>query len=453
MKNKKLVVAVAAALTAASAVPALALENQFTGSFTTFFDTGNFASTGVVEKNSDTANFFVQRMRLGYTAKADDHVKLVTKFEFDYNYWGNSSYVNARGGGGALGADTVNMETKNIYLDLNYPSINAKIGMMPNTDSLKGILFDADMAGILVSHDYSNASVSAGFFRFNDKGNVLGDNTEDMVSLDAKYSVSKNFKVGAAYYFIKDNRTNSTTIDATGDVAGVDANGNPIFLDNANFVPASTVTTKNDTKVHTLGINAEGVIGPVSLSGFAAKQFGDLTADMDAKGYAFNLGAKMALAGGTARTNFLYVSGGKDAFYVATNGGDFATEGGQFYDSEMIMLGRDKWATTIDNALIYDVNNNNEGVIMGTLGYDYDFSEKVSAAANVGFAATAKDTGVARHAGDSNYLGTEFNAECYYKVSPNVTLGARGGYLVVGDYFAKGSDNLWDMKALVNYSF
>lgn len=453
MKNKKLVVAVAAALTAASAVPALALENQFSGAFTAFFDTGNFAGTGVVENDASTANYFVQRVRLGYTAKADDHVKLVTKFEFDYNYWGNSSYVVGRGSGGALGADSVNMETKHLYLDLNYPTINAKIGMMPNTDSLKGILFDGDMAGILVSHDYSNASVSAGYFRFNDNGNVLGANTEDMISLDAKYNVSKNFKVGAAYYFIKDNRTNSTTVDATGDVAGVDANGNPIFLDNANFVPASTVTTKIDTKVHTLGLNAEGVIGPVSLSGFAAKQFGDLAAGTDAKGYAFNLGAKMALAGGTARTNFLYVSGGKDAFYVATNGGEGGTEGGQFYDSEMIMLGRDKWATTIDNALVYDVNNNNEGVIMGTLGYDYDFSDKVSAAANVGFAAVAKDTGVARHAGDSDYLGTEFNAECYYKLSPNVTLGARGGYLVVGDYFAKDADNLWDMKVLANYSF
>ena len=39
-------------------------------------------------------------------------------------------------------------------------------------------------------------------------------------------------------------------------------------------------------------------------------------------------------------------------------------------------------ATTIDNAIIYDVNNNNEGVIMGTIGYDYTFTDKCSASAN-----------------------------------------------------------------------
>lgn len=470
--NKKLlVVAIATALTAASAGSALALENQFTGAFTAFFDTGNFAGTGLVEKDAPTANYFVQRVRLGYTAKADDHVKLVTKFEFDYNYWGNSSYTNGRGKGGALGADTVNMETKHLYLDLNYPSIDAKIGMMPYNDSLKGILFDADMAGILLSHDYSNASVSAGYFRFNDDSTrTLGAKTADLISLDARYNVTKDFKVGAGYYFIKDNRTNGTSTqrliaDANPDpavdsqVTGQLADGTPVYLPGTFGEVANPA---NNVKVHTLGLNAEGVVGPVSLSGFAAKQFGhfDRTqfADIDgtAKGYAFNVSAKMPLAGGTARTNFLYVSGGKDAFYVATNSGAGASEGGQFYDSEMIMLGRDKWATTIDNALVYDVNNNNEGVIMGTLGYDYNFTDKISAAANVGFAAVAKDLGVAnvsRHAGDSNYLGTEINAECYYKLSPNVTLGARGGYLVVGDYFAKDADNLWDMKVIANYSF
>ena len=90
-KNKKfLVVAIAAALSAATAVPALALENQFNGAFTTFYDITNFAADGQVDTDAKTQNYFVQRVRLGYTAKADDNVKLVTQFEFDYNYWGNS---------------------------------------------------------------------------------------------------------------------------------------------------------------------------------------------------------------------------------------------------------------------------------------------------------------------------------------------------------------------------
>ncbi|QWV91781.1 porin [Geomonas oryzisoli] len=424
--NKKLlVVAIATALTAASAGSALALENQFSGAFTTFFDTGNFAGSGRLENNAPTANYFVQRFRLGYTAKADDHVKLVTKFEFDYNFWGNSSYVDKRGGGGALGADSVNMETKHIYLDLNYPQINAKIGMQPYNDSFKGVLFDADMAGVLLSHDYSNASIAAGYFRFHDSadagvnGETLGKNTFDMYSLDGKYNISKDLSVGAAYYFIRDQHT------------------------------PGAYTVFPDAKVHTFGLNAAGNFGPVSVTAFAAKQAGEITTDVDAKGFALNIGAKMPLAGGTARSEFIYVGGGKNAWYVPASDNGY-TEGGQFYDSEMIMLGRDKYATTIDNAIIYDVNNNDEGVIMGTLGYDYTFNDKVSASANAGFAAVAKDLNNT----ESKYIGTELNAEAYYKLTANVTLGARGGYVFLGDHFkALNADNLWDMKLIAKYNF
>lgn len=446
-KNKKfLVVAIAAALSAATAVPALALENQFNGAFTTFFDMGNFAGSGVVQDDAPSNNYFVQRVRLGYTAKADDNVKLVTKFEFDYNYWGNNSYTVGRGTGGAIGADSVNMETKHLYLDLSYPVCNAKIGMMPYNDSFKGVLFDGDMAGVLLSHDYTNAGVSAGFFRFGDATDDantataardqdftrLGKSTSDMFSLDGKYSVSKNLTVGAAYYYIKDDSRSN------------------LFGD------------RSDAKVHSVGVNAAGNVGPVALSGFFMQQFGDLSATEDAEGYAFNVGAKMPLAGGTLRSEFIYVSGGNDAFYVA-NGPGF-TEGAQFYDSEMIMLGRDKYATTIDNAIIYDLNNFDEGVIMGTVGYDYTFNDKCSGSANAGFAAIADDAagaaarsdfyggpGVTR--GNGDYLGTEINAEAYYKLSANVTLGARAGYLFLGDYFASSYDNPYDMKLIAKYNF
>ena len=70
-------------------------------------------------KNTYSANFIEQRARLQYIAKANADLKLVTQFELDYTYWGNSSYTTGRNQGGAIGADTVNIETKNIYLDAN----------------------------------------------------------------------------------------------------------------------------------------------------------------------------------------------------------------------------------------------------------------------------------------------------------------------------------------------
>jgi hypothetical protein len=431
-----LVLAAAGALTAATAGSALALENEFHGNFTSFYDLSNFSGdpntiNGDILRNAPTQNYFVERVRLGYTAKVSDQVKLVTKFELDYNYLGNSSYVNARGGGGALGADTVNIETKNLYLDLNFPALSTKIGMMPYNDSFKGVFFDADMAGILFSKDIANLNVSTGFFRFSDSGAVqLGRNTYDMIVLDGKYSVTKDTKVGAAYYYIADNRTGTPTFDG---LVGGDAN------------------------IHTVGLNAETAIGPVTLSGFAMAQLGDRNDNQKAEGLAANLGAKLALMGGTLRAEGLFVAGGKHAFYnpFTGNGG---SEGGGFYDAEMIMLNRDKNATTIDNAIVYDANNSNQGVIMGSIGYDHPCTEKITSSVNAGFAAVAKRNAVRAPNAKSDYLGTELNVESNYKLTPNVTIGVRGGYVFLGDYFkgfdsGRNPDNPYDMKIIARLAF
>ncbi|GFO61410.1 histidine kinase [Geomonas silvestris] len=491
-RNKKLLVAAAAgALTVAAAVPAFALENEFHGSFTAFYDLSNFSAVGNdgfeqfnaagngpgtgnatglrrIENGVDvgkakTENYFVQRARLGYTAKASDSAKLVTAFELDYSFWGNSNFTIGRNTGGGIGADSVNLETKSVYLDLKSSMVNAKIGMQPYNDSFKGILFDDDMAGVLLSHDYTNASVSAGYFRF--LGDALGKNTWDMISLDGKYDISKNFKVGAAYYYIKDNRSNgstSTTVASNPPSAFVDGAGNPIYPAGTTFTTTTTANAPNDVKIHTLGLNAEGVIGPVTLNGFAMAQFGDISDVVNgnqsvtraAHGYALNLGAKAPVFGGTLRSEFLYVAGGKNAWYVPANQNS-GTSGGAFYDGEMIMLLRDKNAKTIDQALIFDVNNYNQGVILGTIGYDHACTDKITSSINAGFAAIAKDVGVAtapRH--NSNYIGTELNLESNYKLNANTTLGIRGGYVFLGDYFrGLNADNPYDMKIIASYAF
>jgi len=443
--NKKfLVAAVAGALAAATAVPALALENEIHGAFTSYYDLSNYTAVGNdgfengvrsplntqnatgLAKNSPTENYFVQRVRLNYNAKASDEVKLVTKFELDYSFWGNSAYSVGRNQGGALGADSVQIETKNLYLDLSYPAVNAKIGMQAYNDSFKGIFFDADMAGILLSHSYSHADVTAGFFRFRDggpaqgSGNALGHFSNDMYVLDGKYHFSKEFAVGGAYYYVGENDLN-------------------------------VATTGNESRVHTLGINAEGVLGPVNLDGFVMKQFGTLTVGKDASGWAANVGAKMKVFGGTARSQFLYVSGGHNAFFVPTS--QAGSEGAALYDSELIMLHRDKNAKTIDTAIVYDVNNYDQGIYLGSAGFDYDFTQKLSGSANIGCIAAANNNGSVA-TGKSNYYGTELNLESNYKLTSNLTVGVRGGYVFLGDYFhGLNADNPWDARLIANLAF
>lgn len=468
----------AASLTAAATTPALALENEFHGLFSARYINSNFNRTATTDygpgdgtydptgttKKQYSANFVEQRARLQYIAKANADLKLVTQFELDYAYWGNSSYTVARNGGAALGADTVNIETKSIYLDANpFKNINMKLGMMPNNDAFKGILFDADMAGVLLSSSYGKFTPSIGYFRFNDKGSVdkvLGHKTNDLFMLDGKYEISKHLKVGAAYYFFRDNQSNGSTVTGVLPIVGYDSKGNAIYT--------STVTTAkpdNDVKIHVLGLNGEYSNGPLTLNGFFVYETGWNNTLTKTKTYvnsiAANAGAKLKAGPGTASAEFLYVMGsgnnGKNAFYSVDG------EHG-YYDNEMVLLGRDKNAYTTDNSILFNAGNKGQGQIGTYFGYSMPVNAKLDAAANVGFAWIARKNGNSfKNASTSapngsNFLGTEINAEATYKLLEGFSAGVRAGYAILGGHFdnvaTNGTpENPYDFKLIFKYTF
>lgn len=451
-------------ISAVAATPALALENEFHGMFQAQYINSNFNGTDTTSFGNDhaayyggdtqyvpfnkpkhvySANFIEQRARLGYTAKASSDLKLVTRFELDYAFWGDTSYDTHRNHGGAVGADQVNIETRSIYIDANpFKNVNMKLGMMPFNDSFKGIMFDADMAGIAISSTYHKFTPTVGFFRFNDTGNtqdsVLGHMTNDLFVLDGKYEVNNNLKVGAAYYFFR----------------------NDSITTNSNLL---TDISQQDAKVHVVGLNAEYTTGPLTLNGFGVMELGTVN-QRSTTAWALNAGAKYKIGPGTAHAEFLYVSGDSgnsghsNSFYAVFNNVGSAEHG--YYDNEMVILGRDKNAMTTDNAIIATAGNQGQGQIGGYIGYELPVSDRLTTAANAGFAAVAKDnkvyTGTARQ---SNYLGTEINAEANYKLLENLTVGVRAAYVFLGDYY-KGvalnretPENPYDTKVIFKYLF
>jgi hypothetical protein len=454
MKNRNVLAALTVVgLAAATAVPAMALENEFHGMFSARYINSNFNRTATTDagpgdgtydptgttKKQKSANFIEQRARLQYIAKASADLKLVTHFELDYSYWGNSSYGVSRNGGGALGADQVNFETKSIYLDANVTkNLNMKLGMQPVNDAFKGILFDADMAGVLLSSNYKNFTPTFGVFRFADTSpntGSLGLKTSDMIMLDAKYAVSKDLKIGAAYYF---------------------------FRDNSSFAAANT-----DVKMNALGVNAEFSKGPLTLNGFLVFETGTVNKNYT-NAFAGNVGAKLKVGPGTARTEFMYISGdgspnnGHGTGFYAVNGQANGEHG--YYDNEMVILGRDKNAYTTDNAIVFNSNNKDQGVIGGYIGYDLPINAKLTTAFNAGFVAVAKDNvnkpvnvgkGVKN---DSNYLGTEINAEATYQILDGLSVSTRAAYAMLGDYYKDTAtngtpENPYDFKLIFKYSF
>lgn len=459
MKKRLLAVAAVSALTVATAVPALAFENEFHGLFRVRgiidnFDNGLGGKT-TPSVSSPTSNYIEQRARLMYIAKANDDLKLITHFEFD-SRWGDNSYNSngtTRNNGGGIGADQTNLETKNIYLDFNIPStpVNVKLGIQGFDDGYKGIIFNNDAAGLVTKAKMSFGSLGGAYFRFDDatSGNSYlnttglstqpvinnatpGYLTRDLVNLNAKVNVTKNFKVGADYYLLYSD----------------------VFRN-----------TVDRTAINMFGVNAEALAGPVTIDGFVIYQAGKLGDTLfpgnaqKVSSLAANVGAKAKLGPGTLRANALYISGNRDNNTSTRN--DFQTinerstdtPGHAFYAGEMQLMLRNKYNMTSDRAVVMDLNNAGQGLLGGYLGYDLAIN-KFFVNSNVGFGAIARDT-TGTHKGD--YLGTEINTEIGYKLYDNLTTSVQAAYMVLGDYYKPTSGswpvNPYTTKLQVNYAF
>jgi hypothetical protein len=466
-KKKLLAITAAGALTAVAAVPAMALENEFHGMLGIRAINSNYhvgGGTGYLNITGDSAttkNYVEQRARLFYTAKANDNLKLVTGFEID-STWGKSSYTVGRANeGGALGADTVNLETKWVYLDFNCPltGTNVKAGIQGLNDAYKGVFVGggADAAGIQLSKGFGPVTFGLGWFRLDDRtttastttngvnngyivnasGNTAnvaftdGKKTRDLFITDIKVSPSKELKLGASYYYV--NSDNAQT-DATQALATSVASG-----------------TGYDYDLHVLGFNAAVNAGPASIDMFGLYEFGakyNLGSGVRShiNSFAGNVAAKVkAGSAGTFKVNGLYINGGTNAFVSINNETSAASSesalGGAF--GNMFILVRNSYLTTNDQYLVYDSSNKNQGLVGGSIGFDANLTSKVFLNTNVGFAAVAKDTAVKPVRKDSagtttnasNYLGTEANVELGAKVYDGLTASIRGAYVWLGDYY------------------
>uniref|UniRef100_A0A831U320 Histidine kinase n=1 Tax=Geobacter metallireducens TaxID=28232 RepID=A0A831U320_GEOME len=435
MKKKVLAVSAACALSAATAVPALALENEFHGMFRVNGIVSNFGSEagGTVladlDNDAPTRSYIEQRARLMYIAKANDDLKLVTHFEID-SRWGDSAYKEKRNDGGAIGADQVNIETKNVYLDFNIPStaINVKAGIQPFIDSMGGVFVNADMAGAIASAKYAGFTNSLGWFRLDEATatSALGRATRDLFILDSKYALTKDVKVGGSYYLLTND-----------------------------------ISTEN-TYTHIVGLNAEAKFEPVTVNGFAAYQFGDVPG-MAGDQSAFALGGTLrAKAGiGTAKAGFLAFSGEQDANPDNSGWSAISSAGGSensFYASDMLILFRNKWNTSSDKAIINNFDNTGlaPGLVAAFAGYDANVTNKLFINGNAGFAWMHHKLG-----GDSRYIGTEINAEVGYKLFDNMTAMVQGGYFILGDGIqdvfndltGDDADDPYMARVVLNYAF
>jgi hypothetical protein len=462
ISKKLLAVAAAAALTAATAVPALALENEFHGMYRVFLSETNFNNgypPGAGLRKDAASGFVVdQRARIMYIAKANDDLKLVTHFELDTRFGGTApanGYKGIPGGSdaGQLDADSISLETKNVYLDFNIPNtgVNMKVGVQPWADSYQWIFAMADMAGVYATKKFDPLTVSLGWFRFADQGTnganavalatttQVGKLTSDMIVVDGKFAVNKDITVGASYYNVqRDN-------------PGI-ANGTAEF-----------------ELLHMVGLNASVKAGPAVINPFFAYQFGDANptgaAKNDISAFLAGLTSKTKVGPGTVNLSGFYTSGDKDGisknkdFKILGAGTDY------FGAANMWLLLRHPIGISTQTVLDVDNSARDRGLMGVFAGYE-GTAGKVFYAANVGYMKTAEQRTNAAGIKEANSIGTEINAQIGYKMFDSMSASLNAAYLLLGDGLesatpgkrianlgAANADDPYLINVCLNYAF
>lgn len=444
-QKQMLTIAAAGALTAVTALPAMAFENEFHGMFAVKTFVSNFDNGGLLLKeNSKTNNYTDQRTRIQYTAKASDDLKLVTHFEMN-TAWGDEAATS----GGDIDTDGYNLQVKHAYLDFNVgKNLNVKAGQQAYKDTFGGLYVDADLPMAYVAYKRGAYTMGLGYSRFNDDDTLTvagdsyrGDNVGDLYALDNTFALNKDTKVGFSYYL---NR------DETG--------------------AAATAGPAGEKRINTLGLFGQTKIGAVDLSGFIAMQKGYQHTLAGAKskyhGWATNVLAKMKLGNGLARTGFLFTSGDNSdkassnhAWQTLSSDGE-SSKINSYNESGMMLLVRNTsmGGTSTDAYLRKPITN----IALLHAGYNANITEKLYANGNIGMAwLPASDyemgyTGSATNGG-SDILGTEVNAEVGYKLYSNLTLKAQAAYVKLGSAYklANGDDaaDPFTMRLGAHYSF
>jgi hypothetical protein len=474
--RKGLIVLLAAVVVVAFALPAMAdliptniKVNGFYRSkawLSNFHDVGGGPSlrTDTPGDSKQTNAYVEQRFRVRF-AFGTESVQAVWYLESDM-LWGDSAGSAApgaatRNAGGALGADKVQTETKNIYVWFKVPdtSMEFQVGLQGQSDDYAGVIYGgADMAGIYAKGKLEPVSYRIGWFKLYENAvQKSDDQTLYIASVDLK--PVKDARLGLNFYFLQDD---SAKVSAT------------------NQLPSNPGANTFKARVYMPGVDGSIKAGPATISGFLMYQTGKIEAvnnpaqkDIDISAYMADLRADLAVGPGNAYIEGLYLSGGDDPgdkykapITLATR--ESSPGGNSSYtrlNTAILMASPD--TINVSQCLIgcsggemgSDLGNSGRGITALGAGYKQKLTSKVTGQFNVAYLAATKNLKTDSADGRSGKsMGTEFNARVDYNIAKGLDVGLVGAYVILGDLIhdpppAQDFKDPWTSYARINYSF
>ena len=469
--RKGLIVLLMAAVAVAFALPAMADLTPKNLNVSGFYRAkawlSNFDGVGALANDPPTSAFVEQRAR----AKFDfgtENVKAVWFIESDLLFGDNSGAV-ARNQGGALGADSIQLETKNLYLWFKVPdtSLDFTVGLQNQSDPYAGVFYGgADLAGIFMTGKFEPVMFKLGWAKLYEN---LVQKTDDatMYVVETNFVPTKDLSLGLNFLYLQDD---------TGANSGVGLKLNPTNVG----TPGPTSPLANyKVDLYTPGINATFKAGPVTVSGFAFYQFGTAEAmvpgdvDVDVNAYGGDLRADVKVGPANVFFEGLYLSGDdKDDEYNSPIGlGDYqgtgtGPGGNSSYTRTRMQILLASWDAINTAQCLVGCSGGVYGDSLGlqgrglwhvAAGADMAVTPKLKVEANVGYAAAVKlQTG--ESAFKDKDLGTEVNAGVNYNIAKGLDFGLFGAYMFLGDFNKTAvttfdPEDPWSGYARLNYAF
>lgn len=442
---------VAALVAVAMAAPAFA-DSQISGYFRNQFIADNIGQIG--NETARTQSQIDQRLRVRYQNNLNEYVHFVYYAEVD-TLWGQAS-KGAIGGGGQAGADGVNVETKNVYLDFKIPNsiFSFRTGIQGVGDRWENALIGDDWAGVQANIQFIpmfNSTV--GYFKAYENNTTLWDDV-DLYFLQNNLKVSDNIKVGLDFYYLD---SNNLDLDDAGAATGLF--GNIINNAGANTTPALA-------DIYWVGANAGAKVGPVALDGFLVYNFGTIEAeaagipDIDIAAFMASARAKMDIGPAKTGLRLTYYSSDDDDLddeintFVGNIGGVY-----EFPAENLSIFFADKFYNNTNGGrrALIDAAYQGFGLFAINATADFKLPANLYLNTGLGYFMALEDTFNNVQVVEDTDLGLEIAARIGTKVAEKVDVSLGGAYAMLGDFYnpAPGvdADDIYKVNFMVNVGF
>jgi len=288
-------------------------------------------------------------LRMYFSFVGSENLQVVTKWEVD-TLWGNAFDKFSTGGG--VGADSINLEMKNVYVDFNVPytPVRATLGVQ-GISLLTGWMIDDDFSAAKFSAKFDPISVTLGYIA--GQNNNVTDTHEniDDVFISVDYAQGP-FKASLIGLFQDAHNTSASTFLNPRMSTGSITQGGSVFLfSDPAFALAGPnqviVNAFNDNFLFDLGFNFSYKADWLSAYVNFVKNFGSATLlpssldqDVDYTGYMIEAGGNIYYGPFTFTLGGFLASG--DNFDPASgdSDGNFRyPRGASHYWSEIMGLG------------------------------------------------------------------------------------------------------------------